>query len=165
MVRNGVIATPIQSLEASYSARQITIPIGGAYDGASAYPILEAPPNAHIKMQSISAFGTTASSGTYFRFVLIPPGAAISGNGTYGVGANEVGSYVCIEGMGFGGVAVPPTNPIMMFPQRNAMNMIVPAGWTLAVQGNDAWDATAICGFSAVGIFEYTPQSLSFVAG
>lgn len=156
-----VFATPVQDLAAPYIAREI-IQVSGSYDAAYAYGIIQAPPNAHVKLQSISMYGATSSSGDYVQFLLMPPSATSDATGAFKVADPGNGSYMCIEGMGFGGATVAPTSPLPTFPTRNAMNMIIPAGWTLAVSWATNATLTADCGFSAVGIYEYTPQTLNF---
>jgi hypothetical protein len=156
-----VYATPTQDLAASYIAREITLAVA-SYDADQVFGLLQAPPNADIKLQSISIYGATSSSADYVQFSLIPPSAELQGPGYYLQGSTTVGSYKCIEGMGFGGASVPASNPLITFPTRNAMNMIIPAGWTLGVSWATAATVTEILGVSAVGIFDYTIQTLNF---
>ena len=156
-----VYATPTQDLAASYIARTIT-KAATSYDADQVFPVLQAPPNADVKLQSIAIWGGTSSSGDYVQFVLIPPSAELQGTGYYLQGSSTVGSYKCIEGMGFGGAVVPASNPLITFPTRNAMNMTIPAGWSLGVSWATAATVTDEFGCAAVGIFDYTIQTLNF---
>ena len=156
-----VFATPTTDLAASYIAREVILP-SGAYDTASAYGIIQAPPNANVKVQSIACYGSTSSATDYVQFILLPPSLNADATGMVKIGDPGNGSYLCIEGFGFGGATYTAANPIMQFPSRNAMNLTIPAGWTLAVRWATAATLSTDCAFNAVGIYDYTTQTLNF---
>jgi len=153
-----VYATSLQNQDASYVARKYAV---DNLDMGQGKILLEAPPNAHLQIISVTGWGQTAD--IPYVFGIAPPDYIRQQDGKLQLDDPSTGPYaLCFASPSLNGATAEQPFTMMNTDRIAPGMLIVPAGWSLYVFPQITSGTSGSFEISACGIYLSTYQTLNF---